>query len=102
MPLISFIVPVRNDAARLEICLRSIRRNATSHGDLEVIVVDNGPSDGSSEVATRLGARVIGVEHVGSAELRNRGARQASGDILAFVDADNEIVPGWTDAATES
>ena len=48
-PRISFIVPVRNDAARLEICLRSILRNLGAPGQLEIVVVDNGSTDGSPD-----------------------------------------------------
>jgi GT2 family glycosyltransferase len=44
---------------------------------------------------------VIVVEDARVSELRNRGARHATGDVLAFVDADNEIAPGWTAAAVE-
>jgi GT2 family glycosyltransferase len=98
----SFVVPVRNDAARLETCLRSIRANSHAPGQLEIVVVDNGSTDGSPDVARRLGAEVIVIEDARVSELRNLGARHATGDILAFVDADNEIVPGWTAAATET
>jgi GT2 family glycosyltransferase len=68
---------------------------------VEIIVVDNGSTDRSAEVAAQLGARVIRVEQGRVAELRNRGAALATTDILAFVDADNEIVAGWVHAAVE-
>jgi GT2 family glycosyltransferase len=100
-PRVSFIVPVRNDAVRLQTCLRSILRNNHRPGDVEIIVVDNGSTDRSAEVAAQLGARVIRVEQGRVAELRNRGAALATTDILAFVDADNEIVAGWVHAAVE-
>jgi GT2 family glycosyltransferase len=103
IPRISFIVPVKNDASRLETCLRSILRNAGAAGHHEIIVVDNGSSDGSADVARRLGARVLDiVDNVRVSELRNRAARAATGDVFAFIDADNEIVSGWTRAALES
>jgi GT2 family glycosyltransferase len=94
-PRVSFVVPVRNDAARLETCLRSIRQNNHVPGHVEIIVVDNGSTDRSADVAIQLGARVITVENARVSELRNRGARHAKADVLAFVDADNEIVAGW-------
>jgi GT2 family glycosyltransferase len=98
---VSFVVPVRNDAVRLDTCLRSIR---AGHGaeQVEVVVVDNGSTDRSPEVARAFGARVLVLEHLRVSELRNRGASQASGDVLAFVDADNEIGPGWLDAVVEN
>jgi glycosyltransferase involved in cell wall biosynthesis len=96
--MVSFIVPVRNDAARLDACLRSIRRN----GPVEIIVADNGSTDGSVDVARRHGARVIVHADLRVSQLRNRAAESASGEVLAFVDADNEIVPGWTSAALDT
>jgi glycosyltransferase involved in cell wall biosynthesis len=92
---VSFIVPVRNDATRLEVCLRSIRANERTPGDIEIVVVDNGSSDDSAEVARRLGAQVIVVENSSVSELRNSGAHRASADVLAFVDADHQIGADW-------
>ena len=99
---ISFVVPVRNDAARLETCLRSIQAARGRSGEIELVVVDNGSTDGSPDVARRLGARVVVIEKVRVSELRNRGVRLATADVIAFVDADNEIVAGWIDAALEN
>ncbi len=101
-PRVSFIVPVRNDAARLQLCLRSIRGNAHGRDPVEIIVVDNGSVDESAAVAQRHGARVLAMAHGSVAQLRNDGARHASGDVLAFVDADNEIAAGWIYAALDS
>jgi glycosyltransferase involved in cell wall biosynthesis len=98
-PRVSFVVPVRNDAVRLETCLRSISRNSQRPGQIEIIVVDNGSTDGSPDVARRFGAFVITATSGRVAELRNLGASHAKADILAFVDADNEIVAGWVYAA---
>ena len=91
---VSFIVPVRNDAERLEVCLRSMRTNAVGAA-IELIVVDNGSVDRSAEVARKAGAKVIRIEGFGVAHLRNVGAAKASGEILAFVDADHEIASTW-------
>lgn len=100
-PRVSFIIPVRNDAARLEACLRSIRRNTQAPGQIEIVVVDNGSTDGSSRVASAFGAKVVPVEVGRVSDLRNRGARHATADVLAFVDADHEIVAGWIYAALD-
>ena len=96
-PVISFVVPVRNDAVRLRRCLASISRNEVRAGHLEILVVDNGSRDGSGRVARKAGARVLTCPDVGVAELRNRGAAATSGEILAFIDADHEIGSGWID-----
>jgi GT2 family glycosyltransferase len=97
---VSFVIPVRNDAARLQRCLDSIARNDDYPRSLvEVIVVDNGSTDASVRIAREAGAVAIAsaTERIG--ELRNCGAAVAAGDVLAFVDADHEIAPRWISAA---
>lgn len=99
---VSFVVPVRNDAARLGVCLASIVSNTTPGMDVEIVVVDNGSTDSSRDVARRLGAVVVEIGEGRVSSLRNRGAAIARGDILAFIDADNEIVDGWLSAARDN
>jgi mycofactocin glycosyltransferase len=99
MPSLSFVIPVRNDALNLDRCLASIRRNEATAGELEIIVVDNGSEDASRAVALRRGARVLSLPGLHVSELRNRGAAASRASVIAFVDADHEIVPGWTCAA---
>ena len=101
-PAISFIVPVRNDAARLRRCLRSIMRSGSPVATVEMIVADNGSTDGSIAVAREEGAIVLDLPNVRVGELRNRAAAIARADVLAFVDADNEIAPEWVPACLES
>jgi glycosyltransferase involved in cell wall biosynthesis len=98
---ITLVVPVKNDAARLKTCLDSIARTAGSAAP-EVVVADNGSTDRSPAVAAEAGARVLSVPNVPVGELRNIAARTATGSVLAFVDADHELEPGWFEAAAES
>ena len=86
MTTLTFIVPVRNDAARLARCLAAITRTAGPLTD--IVVVDNGSTDESAAVARRAGAQVLVVPDASVAALRNRGAATATGEVLAFVDAD--------------
>lgn len=97
--VVSFIIPVRNDAARLRQCLASIARSGRRHGAVDVVVADNGSTDGSPEAAREAGATVIVLPDVRLGELRNRAVQASRGDVLAFVDADHEIGPEWVDAA---
>ena len=94
---ITFVIPVRNGAAHLARCLQSIAA-ATAHGRHEVIVVDNGSTDESVSLAEQASARVLSLPGGRVGAVRNAGARAASGHILAFVDADNEIDPEWVSA----
>jgi glycosyltransferase involved in cell wall biosynthesis len=89
---ISAVVPCFNGAAYLEEALASV--GAQSRPPHEVIVVDDGSTDASAEVAERCGARVIrhGVNR-GSGAARNTGWRAATGDAIAWLDADDSWRP---------
>ncbi len=95
--LIAFVIPVRNDAQRLEGCLTSVTADAatTPH---EILVIDNDSIDASAAVARRLGGSVLTMP--GSvAVLRNAGVAQTTAPLVAFIDADHRIAPGWLAAA---
>jgi len=96
MRRISIIVPALNEAAHLARTLRAARHAAACAAlDCELIVPDNGSSDGSQALASSLGARVLDCPGVTIGALRNRGAEAAHGDCLAFLDADMEVPPDW-------
>lgn len=101
-PLISFVIPVRNDARHLRGCLASVVADVPSGLAYEIVVADNGSTDDSASVARAAGARVLSLPGLTVAELRNRAARDARGTVLAFVDADHEIAPGWTRCTIET
>jgi glycosyltransferase involved in cell wall biosynthesis len=94
MPRVSVIVPVFNGAAYLEAALQSAL--SQTFADLEVIVVDDGSSDSSAAVVERVSdsrLRLIRRPHRGLAAARNTGIRAASGDAIAFLDADDVWLP---------
>jgi hypothetical protein len=99
---VSFVVPVKNDAGRLKRCLESIRGNPHGAVAVEILVADNGSTDASSEVAQSAGARVLRLPDIGVSELRNRAAAAASGELLAFVDADHVITSSWIASAVDA
>ncbi len=90
--MISVVIPVRNGERDLERCLAALEQSHYPH--YECIVVDDGSSDGSARVAEGRGCRLIRVgASRGPAAARNRGAREARGDILFFIDADVCVRP---------
>lgn len=92
-PLISVIVPVYNGEQFLAEALTSIF--AQDYRPLEVLVVDDGSTDGSARVAESFaGARLLRKAHSGVASTLNHGARHASGELLAFLDADDRWLSG--------
>jgi glycosyltransferase involved in cell wall biosynthesis len=100
-PLVSFVIPVRNDAVRLERCLCSIVRNEYPRELIEIVVVDNDSTDGSARVARQHSAIVLRSSDRSVAALRNKGAHAALGSIIAFVDSDHEIDRYWIETALD-
>jgi Glycosyl transferase family 2 len=99
-PRLSIVVPVRDAAGPLTRCLSSIARAAeSSGGGVEILVADNGSADSSAAVARACGARVIAAPGLRVSAVRNRAAFTALAPLVAFVDADHEIGPGWVAAA---
>lgn len=97
--LVSVIIPCRNGASTLGEQLAALA-GQTYPGDWEVVFVDNGSTDASVEVASAWGSRLPALRVVraakrGVASVRNVGAKAARGDLLAFCDADDVVVPGW-------
>jgi GT2 family glycosyltransferase len=93
-PLISVIIPVFNGVRFLPGAVRSIL--AQEYPSLDIIVVDDGSAEDVAE-ATRLlpvDVRLFRQENAGPAAARNRGIREATGEMLAFLDVDDEWPPG--------
>jgi glycosyltransferase involved in cell wall biosynthesis len=93
-PLVSVIIPVYNDAARLRRCLLALAEQ--TYPRYEVIVVDNGSADDvAAAVAGLPFVRLCAEARPGSYAARNAGLAQARGDLLAFTDSDCVPEPGW-------
>ncbi|MCE9547737.1 MAG: glycosyltransferase family 2 protein [Planctomycetia bacterium] len=87
-PLISVIVPTYNAARYLPEALESVRR--TGYSPLEIIVVDDGSTDGTPELARQWpDVRYRYQSNAGPSAARNAGIDMASADLLAFIDADD-------------
>ncbi|HKY43062.1 MAG TPA: glycosyltransferase family A protein [Pyrinomonadaceae bacterium] len=87
-PLVSVIIPVYNYARYLGEAIESVLGQTYQH--LEVIVVDDGSTDGSGEVARSFaGLRYCHQVHAGIGPARNKGVEVAQGEFIAFLDADD-------------
>jgi glycosyltransferase involved in cell wall biosynthesis len=96
------VIPARNEASNIGNVVRAIIGQAFDDMELEVIVVDDGSTDGTADIARSAGARVLELGRQGSegspAAARNRGAAIAKGDPLIFLDADCVAGDGWLHA----
>jgi glycosyltransferase involved in cell wall biosynthesis len=95
VPLVSVVIPAYNRAAVLGRAIDSVLQQ--SLGDLEIIVVDDGSSDGTAAQAARCDdPRLRVLRHDtnrGAAAARNTGIRAAAGGVIAFLDSDDEWLP---------
>ncbi|MBO2452188.1 CDP-glycerol glycerophosphotransferase family protein [Actinomadura barringtoniae] len=94
-PKLSVIVPFHNEEVHLEECLESLARQTLR--DLEVILVDDGSTDGGAVHAKTMAERderfvLLHQDNSGAGAARNRGARLAKGEFLAFADAHDVVV----------
>ncbi|HVV11403.1 glycosyltransferase [Amycolatopsis sp.] len=103
-PLISVVIPT---ARRKPQALASVRAAlAAGYDRLEILVVDNFPTgahgdDWLREETEKLGARYLVEPRKGVSIARNTGAREATGELIAFIDENISVEPGWFDAVAE-
>ena len=102
---VSIIIPARNEERMIGRCLQSLAEMSFSRDRFEVILVDNGSTDRTVEVVEsfhdRLNLRVLSQKGVRISALRNLGAREARGSILAFLDADCLAPMDWLQRIAE-
>lgn len=101
---VSVIIPALNEEAMIGKCLESLTQSSYPPDRFEVILVDNGSSDRTLEIArsfaTRLQLTILQQPGVSISALRNMGATIAKGEVLAFLDADCSVPANWIENAT--
>lgn len=87
LPKVSVIIPVHNGEKVIGRCLDAVFRSR--YPELEVVVVDDCSTDRTTEICRRYPVKLVELrEHAGVSKARNTGARNASGEVLLFIDAD--------------
>ncbi len=90
----SVIIPAYNSEKTIKECIKSLK-SQSYRGKYEIIVVDDGSSDRTKELAKKEGAVVISQNKAGPAKARNNGAKKAKGKVLIFIDSDCVAENNW-------
>lgn len=99
---ISVVIPLYEKASYIGRAVESVL--AQSHADFELIVVDDGSTDGGAEIVRGYAdprVRLVSQENSGASSARNRGVREASSELIAFLDADDEWDPDFLDSVLD-
>ncbi len=96
-PELTIVMPCLNEVETLGACIQEVQSWAReTNTDCEVIVADNGSSDGSVELAMSLGARVVNVARRGYGAALDRGIRSAKSNFIVMADSDQSYNFGHT------
>ena len=98
---ISAIIPVWNGRELLACLLDSL--DAQTQPPTEIVVVDNGSTDGAPELARKRGARILAMgSNAGFARAVNRGIAESAGDWIAVLNSDVELAPDYLEALADT
>ncbi len=92
-PRVSVVVCAYNEENTIVECLGSLERS--DYPDLEVIICDDGSTDANLELARQFPFSVLPLPHGGLSRARNAGSNAATGDVVAYLDADAMCHPQW-------
>jgi glycosyltransferase involved in cell wall biosynthesis len=98
-PLVSIVIPVRNEEAFMEACIASLRGLDYPADRLEIVFADGRSTDRTAELARRHGLRVVDNPGLKISAGRNAGFAASRGQVVAFSDADCTFDPAWVRAA---
>ena len=98
-PSASIVVPVLNGERTIDLCVSSLKALDYPEGAYEVIIVDNGSTDGTPRILDSHSSwpyiKLLSETKRGASPARNRGIESANGDIIAFTDADCAVTDTW-------
>lgn len=92
----SVVIPAYNEAHYVRAAIQALQKQTIPRNEFEIIVVDNGSGDATSETARAAHAdKVVREERKGTNLARQKGFLESTGEIIAFLDADCEPPPHW-------
>ena len=94
--MISVVIPLYNKAKTVACTLATVQ--AQTYSDYEIVVIDDGSTDGSADVVRSINdsrIRLFSQPNAGVSAARNRGIEESRGDFVAFLDADDEWKPDY-------
>lgn len=100
-PYVSIIVPVLNGERTIKECLDSLLRVDYPLGRREILIVDNGSTDRTTEIVKRYPVRCVLESRRGLSYARNCGIEASNGQVLVFTDADCIVTTGWLRELTQ-
>jgi len=101
-PTLSIVIPALNSVETIGRCLQSVSQYSDP-GNVEIIVVDNGSTDGTVEKACEFDVRIVRVPIDGFvSRVRNQGAELARAPLIAFLDSDCLVKPDWYETVLTS
>jgi len=95
---VSFVIPLFNCLDLTKACLASLQATVPRGLDYEILLIDDGSTDGTREWLKTLGPPVrvlLNEQNLGYSASSNRGAREATGEILGLLNNDLVLLPGW-------
>ena len=97
MERLSVVIPAHNAGAYLQQAVESVRAQQWA-GEMEILVVDDGSTDHTAQMALTLGVTLLQKQQGGAASARNMGLRTASGSLVLLLDADDMLSEGALEA----
>lgn len=95
LPSVSVVVPVYNGAETIAACIESLLKQDYPSDRYDIIIVENGSTDNTTEIVKRFPVRLFHSYDKGPAPARNMGLSVSSAEIVAYTDADCVAAPNW-------